>query len=164
MSVHYSSQRQDWETPDDLFARLHEEFHFTLDVCATQTNAKLPLFLNPLRDGLTTSWKGHVCWCNPPYRMAAQWVEKAARERLRGVKAVMLIPARTDTTYFHRWIWSVEQHRPRPGIHVRFLKGRLKFKGALHGAPFPSMIVVFHPPPPPPRYDEPADVEQLAKL
>jgi hypothetical protein len=93
---------------------------------------------------LTVSWWfGRPVWCNPPYSLAKAFVAKAAAEQRLGVTSVLLIPARTDTRYFHEHIWDKALHRPRPGVEVRFLKGRLKFVGATNSAPFPSMIVVF---------------------
>lgn len=137
--VMYSSEKHDWETPDGLFQRLHAEFGFVLDVCATRKNAKLPAFWSPEDDGLSQYWaiRGPN-WCNPPYgREIGKWVAKAAHERTRGATTVMLIPARTDTKWYHEYIYEKE------GVETRFLKGRLKFKGAKNSAPFPSMIVVF---------------------
>jgi hypothetical protein len=87
----------------------------------------------------------HAVYVNPPYSrgLQAKFIAKAASERLKGVTTVMLIPARTDTKAFHCLIWDTEKHRPHLGVEVRFLPGRIKFVGAKHGAPFPSMIVIF---------------------
>ena len=142
----FSSDKHDWETPDWLFDQLNKEFHFDLDVCASNKNAKCSLYFSEEQDALNISWYdfANVCWCNPPYgRKIGKWVEKAYKEAQIGVTVVMLIPARTDTKYFHQYIWDKENHRPKDGVEVRFLEGRLKFKGAKHSAPFPSMIVVF---------------------
>jgi hypothetical protein len=86
-------------------------------------------------------------WLNCPYSkgLQKQFIAKAAAERLNGVTTVMLLPARTDTKAFHAHIWDASANHPRTGVEVRFLKGRLKFIGATHGAPFPSMVVVFRP-------------------
>jgi phage N-6-adenine-methyltransferase len=148
----FSSQRDDWQTPPELFAQLDAEFGFTLDVAANRHNAQCPTYIGPDHDlenpgwldALAIEWEG-ICWMNPPYSrgLQAKFIAKAAAERLRGVTTVMLLPARTDTRAFHAHIWDAEQHKPRPGVEVRFLKGRLKFVGAKAGAPFPSMIVVF---------------------
>lgn len=150
--VLFSTGKDDWETPPDLFAKLHEEFGFDLDVAANATNRKVALWLGPggfFEDALTCNWNvgGGMCWCNPPYSRGLQgkFIAKAAAERLYGVKTVMLLPARTDTKVFHAHIWNEHIHRPRPGVEVRFLRGRLKFVGAPSSAPFPSMIVVFRP-------------------
>src|SRR5258708_7400094 len=136
--VMFSAARGDWETPDDLFEQLSKEFHFTLDVCANSQNTKCPLFL-PADTGLSQSWKG-ICWMNPPYgRRIKAWIAKAFNESIIEGNAtiVCLLPARTDTEWFHNYC-----------IHgqIRFLKGRLRFKGADGSAPFPSMIVIFQPP------------------
>ena len=144
LAVHFSSQKDDWETPDDLFAELHNEFDFTLDVCATAENAKLPRFITPEQDALHPGqlWSG-CCWMNPPYgRGVGKWVEKARKWGLGGL-VCCLLPARTDTSWWHDYIWDTGSHIPHIGVEVRFLRGRLKFKGAKHSAPFPSCIVVF---------------------
>jgi len=89
-------------------------------------------------DGLEQDWTG-VCWCNPPYgREIEKWVKKAYISAIEGATVVMLLPARTDTRWFHDWIYGKTE--------IRFIRGRLKFGGAEHGAPFPSMVVVFRPP------------------
>jgi phage N-6-adenine-methyltransferase len=131
----FSSARQDWETPPELFAVLNEEFGFTLDVCATAANAKCERFLSPEEDALTQPWDG-VCWMNPPCgRTIGQWMAKAHREAMGCYQLVVcLVPARTDTAWWHDYASE--------GI-VRFLRGRVKFVGAQHGAPFPSALVIF---------------------
>jgi len=133
----FSSKNEIWATPQTFFDMLNEEFCFTLDPCALPENAKCPLFFTPLDDGLVQDWGGHVIFCNPPYgNKIASWVEKCYREsRKDNTKVVMLIPARTDTVYFHKYIYGIAE--------IRFIKGRLKFGNARHSAPFPSMIVVF---------------------
>jgi phage N-6-adenine-methyltransferase len=152
-AVLFSSAKDDWQTPPELFAQLDAEFHFDVDVAASAENAQCDDWIadDDYGGALTGGWvsprlvRAPVCWCNPPYSRGLQgkFIAKAASERLKGVTTVMLIPARTDTKAFHRWIWDAETHQPRPGIEVRFLPGRIKFVGAKHGAPFPSMIVVF---------------------
>ena len=136
-SVFFSSKNDIWSTPQDFFDTLNEEFRFTLDACALSYNAKCKLFFTPQDDGLVQNWGGHTVFVNPPYgRKIALWVEKCYRESLKeNTKVVMLIPARTDTAYFHKFIYGKAE--------IRFVKGRLKFGNAQHGAPFPSMIVVF---------------------
>lgn len=130
--VMFSSKTDMWETPQWLFDELDNEFHFTIDVCATPENAKCDRFISPEQDGLSQEWGG-CCWCNPPYgRQIGKWVEKAAKSN---ATVVMLLPARTDTKWFHDYCL--------PFGEVRFIKGRLKFGNAKSGAPFPSMIVVF---------------------
>jgi len=136
--VLFSSQNEDWATPQAFFDRLNDEFCFTLDACALPENAKCALYFTPEMDGLRQDWGGHMVFCNPPYgRKMAQWVEKCYMEsRKENTKVVMLLPARTDTVCFHRFIYQTAKE-------IRFVKGRLKFGGALNGAPFPSMVVVF---------------------
>lgn len=128
----FSSKTDLWSTPQAFFDELDREFHFTLDVCALPENAKCPRYFTPEEDGLKQEWTG-VCWCNPPYgRELPKWVEKAAKS---SATVVMLIPARTDTRWFHDLVL--------PFTEIRFIKGRLKFGGAVNSAPFPSMIVIF---------------------
>lgn len=136
--VMFSSQSDMWETPQDLFDKLNEEFHFNLDVCATADNAKCAAFYGPEQDGLIQPWYGN-CWCNPPYgRQVGKWVKKAYDTAyVDGNLVVMLLPARTDTSWFHEYIYDKAE--------IRFLKGRLKFGGSKNSAPFPSMIVIFEP-------------------
>ena len=133
----FSSKSELWETPQDLFDKLDQEFGFSLDVCATQENAKCQKFYTPEQDGLKMPWEGTV-WCNPPYgRQVGQWVRRALFASASGNTVVMLLPARTDTRWFHEYIYR------RTNVEVRFLRGRLHFGGARNAAPFPSMIVVF---------------------
>lgn len=134
--VMFSSKTGLWETPQWLFERLNDEFGFTLDACALPENAKCARYYTPAHDGLKQPWDG-VVWCNPPYgRGVGAWVAKAANAVERaGVVVVMLLPARTDTKWFHEYIYGRAE--------VRFLPGRLKFGDARNNAPFPSMVVVF---------------------
>lgn len=112
-----------------------EQWSINLDVCALPENAKCAAYYTPEMDGLSQPWYGR-CWCNPSYgRQVGRWVEKAVRSALEGATVVMLLPARTDTQWFHRWIYRRAE--------IRFLPGRLKFGGAKNSAPFPSMLVAF---------------------
>ena len=133
----FSSKTDLWETPQDLFDKLNNEFHFTLDVCATPENAKCEEFYTKEQDGLKQPWKGTV-WCNPPYgRQIGEWVRRAFLASISGNTVVMLLPARTDTRWFHEYIYGKAE--------IRFIRGRLKFGGSKNSAPFPSMVVVFMP-------------------
>ena len=133
--VMFSSKSGNWETPQRLFDDLNREFHFTLDACATAQNAKCTRYYNPEQNALRQPWDG-VVWCNPPYgRKIGHWVRKAFAASSEGSTVVMLLPARTDTKWFHDWIYNRSE--------IRFLKGRLKFGGAKNAAPFPSMVVIF---------------------
>jgi site-specific DNA-methyltransferase (adenine-specific) len=138
LSVHFSTGKDDWETPGDFFASLNQEFDFLLDVAAAPSNAKLPAYYTEKDNALIKPWAKRN-WCNPPYSDIRPWIEKAAQERANGNLTVMLIPARTDTRAFHDHIYN------QPKIDVRFVRGRLKFVGGKHCAPFPSMIVIFRP-------------------
>jgi len=133
--VMFSSKSDNWATPQWLFDQLHAEFDFTLDVCADAQNAKCRSFFSQEQDGLSQVWNGRV-WCNPPYgRVIGNWVKKCAEYAQGGGLAVMLLPARTDTRWFHEYIYGKAE--------IRFLRGRLRFGNATENAPFPSMIVIF---------------------
>lgn len=133
-----SSASSEWTTPDWLFRKLDEEFHFNLDPCSTDANAKCKNNFTLAEDGLAQDWAGHSVFCNPPYgRSIGLWVEKCFNEsRKAGTVVVLLIPARTDTKYFHKYIY----HKAN---EIRFIEGRLHFSNSKAGAPFPSMIVIF---------------------
>ena len=136
----FSSKTDLWETPQDFFDRLNDEFHFNVDVCATPDNAKCGTYFTKENDGLSQSWGGggYTCWCNPPYgREIGKWVQKAYLSSRDGSTVVMLLPARTDTKWFHEYIYNQAE--------IRFIKGRLKFGNSKNSAPFPSMVVVFRP-------------------
>lgn len=131
----FSSKSDIWATPQEFFNSLNAEFNFTLDPCALPDNAKCSKFYTPEQNGLKQDWSNETVFCNPPYSDIKNWVEKAYNEAKRGAKVVMLIPARTDTRYFHDFIYN--QHE------IRFVRGRLKFGDQKNSAPFPSMVVVF---------------------
>jgi phage N-6-adenine-methyltransferase len=140
-AVMFSSATPEWETPQALFDRLSVRYGgFTLDVCASHANAKCQRYFTPGDDGLLQPWKGHRCWMNPPYgREIGKWVEKAATEARAGAHVVVaLLPARTDTAWFHKHIYR------QPHTYVEFLRGRVRFGNATAGAPFPSMVVAFN--------------------
>ena len=137
--VMFSSESTEWETPPEVFDPLHREFGFTLDVCATPGNAKCPNYFTPEADGLAQSWSG-VCWMNPPYgrgpKGIIRWMKKAHWEAcIMGATVVALVPARTDTQWWHEYVMKADE--------IRFLRGRITFVGAAHSAPFPSAIVVY---------------------
>jgi phage N-6-adenine-methyltransferase len=130
----FSSKSDMWETPQWLYDELNMEFWFGLDVCATPENAKCEEYFTPEADGLSMEWRG-MCWMNPPYgREIGKWVKKAYESSLEGATVVCLLPARTDTKWFHDYCSKGEVH---------FIEGRLKFGDSENSAPFPSMIVVF---------------------
>lgn len=133
------SKTVEWSTPQDLFDKLNEEFGFTVDVAADDTNHKCAKYYTKETDGLSQSWAGEIVWCNPPYgRVIGDWVKKAHEESLKGTTSVFLCPVRSDVRWFHEYVYGKHE--------VRFLKGRLKFGGSKISAPFPSMIIVFRPP------------------
>lgn len=128
-----TAKRKDWETPQELFDKLNDEFHFDLDVCASSANAKCEDYFTEADNGLARSRSGRTAWCNPPYgKQIADWVKKASEEN---ATTVMLLPSRTDTKWFHDYVYGKAE--------VRFIKGRVKFGGMQTAAPFASMLVVF---------------------
>ena len=127
----FSSISETWSTPVELYAALDREFRFTLDPCPVRLprEAGLPLFGT---DGLTISWAGERVFCNPPYgRGLGSWLAKAREADL----CVFLLPARTDTRWWHQYALAADE--------IRFIRGRLRFNGAASGAPFPSVIIIF---------------------
>lgn len=133
----FSSKTDMWATPQKFFDELDKEFHFTLDPCATPENAKCTRFFTQSENGLIQNWGGEIVFCNPPYgRTISEWVRKSYEEsRKPNTKVVMLLPARTDTAYFHDYIYHKAE--------IRFLRGRLHFNDSKQSAPFPSMVVIF---------------------
>lgn len=132
----FSSATDQWATPAEFFEKVNCVFKFTLDVCADSSNAKCKAFFDEGLNGLSQQWNG-VCWMNPPYgRDIGLWVKKAFQSALQGATVVCLLPARTDTKWWHDYCSKGE---------VMFIKGRLKFGDATSGAPFPSALVVFRP-------------------
>lgn len=133
----YTSNSEEWATPQDLFDKLNDEFKFDLDIAADDSNHKCERYYTKETDALAhkNEWQGNI-WCNPPYgRKIGEWVKACAE--YSGL-SVMLIPARTDTKYFHTYIYK------KPNVEIRFLQGRLHFNNSKNAAPFPSMIVVFN--------------------
>lgn len=135
--VMFSSKKMNWSTPQKFFDELDNEFHFTLDPCASDENAKCAYYYTEEEDGLIQDWSGETVFCNPPYgRELPKWIEKCFYEgQKENTTVVMLIPARTDTKAFHEYIYNKSE--------IRFIKGRLKFGGEKNSAPFPSMIVIY---------------------
>jgi len=137
----YSSKSNEWGTPQKFFNELNKEFKFTLDPCCNKENAKCNKYYTKQDDGLSKDWGGEIVFCNPPYgKDIKYWVEKCYKESLKhNTTVVMLMPARTDTKYFHDYIYHKAE--------LRFIKGRLKFESPYveksQSAPFPSMVVIF---------------------
>lgn len=136
----FSSKSNEYETPIELFNQLDIKYHFTLDPCSTDLNCKCIKHYTKQDNGLLKSWKNEIVFCNPPYgRELYYWVKKCYEENLyNNTKIVLLIPSRTDTRYFHEFLYN------NNNVDLIFLKGRLKFNNMDHGAPFPSLIAVFN--------------------
>lgn len=140
LAVMFTSNNHEWETPKELFEKLDSEFHFSLDVCATAQNTKCTKFFNKKTDGLKQDWNKNTCFMNPPYgRIIKEWIKKAHEESLKGTIVVCLLPARTDTSWWHEYIIPFAKE-------IRFIKGRIKFSNNKCGAPFPSAIIIFQSP------------------
>ncbi len=136
--VMFSSKTGQWATPQDFYNKLNWRFGpFDLDPCADADNAKCTKFFTEADDGLSHSWEGYTSFINPPYgRGIEKWIKKAYEaSRNDNTKVVMLIPARTDTKYWHQYVMRADE--------VHFVKGRLKFGDSTNSAPFPSAVVVF---------------------
>ena len=132
----FSSKSDEWETPHDFFQKLDTKYNFTLDPCASPENSKCKNFYTIEDDGLQQSWEGETVFVNPPYSKIKDWVIKCHREALKpNTIVVMLIPSRTDTRWWHQYCMSAHQ--------IFFVKGRLRFEGGEHSAPFPSAVIVF---------------------
>jgi len=132
----FSSNSDEWGTPQFLFDSLDAEFHFTLDPCSTNENCKCEKHYTIADNGLEKNWGGETVYCNPPYSQIEKWVEKCFYEAQQdNTVVVLLIPSRTDTRYFHNFILNRSE--------IRFVKGRLHFNDEKGTAPFPSMVVVF---------------------
>ena len=130
-----SSNTDEWATPQKLYDELNKEFNFTLDPCSTKENHKCSTYFTKEDDGLQKEWGGYTVYCNPPYgREISKWIKKAYEENQKGTLIVLLLPARTDTKWFHEYIYNKHE--------IRFIKGRLKFNDEKNNAPFPSMLVV----------------------
>jgi phage N-6-adenine-methyltransferase len=125
-----------WATPQWLFDALHKEFGFTLDPCSDGDNAKCKVFYTMRENGLLRDWGRETVFMNPPYSLTDEWMRKAYGAALEGATVVCLVPARTDTAWWHQYAMKGE---------IRFLRGRLKFGDAENSAPFPNAIVVFRP-------------------
>lgn len=136
----FESVKQDWNTPDSLFNKLNSEFKFETDLAASQENTKCPKYYSIQNDSLKQTWSG-VCWLNPPYgnkeSKIKDWVKKAyeSAEADPSLTVVMLIPARTNTKWFHQYVMKASE--------VRLICGRVKFVGNKHGLPQPLVLVVF---------------------
>jgi phage N-6-adenine-methyltransferase len=139
LKVYHRSLSEEWETPQSFFDTLHAEWRFTLDVAATPVNTKCQRYFTREDNGLTQAWGCEMCWMNPPYgRALASWIRKAYESAQTGATVVCLIPARTDTQWWHTYVEGKAE--------VRTVPGRLKFSGARYNAPFPSVLVIFRPP------------------
>lgn len=138
-NVHFSSNDLKWETPQNFYNKLDKEFGFTLDPCCIPKTAKCNKFFTPEDNGLEKEWGKETVFMNPSYgREISDWIEKAYKESKKGTFVVCLIPARTDTRYWHNYIFPYASE-------IRFIKGRLKFGDSKNNAPFPSAVIIYDP-------------------
>ena len=140
IEIMFSSRDNTWSTPIDFFNNLNNEFHFTLDPCADEYNHKVEKYYTIEDDGLLQDWGGEICFVNPPYgKEIKDWVRKAYIEGSKpNTTVVLLVPARTDTKWFHQYVYNKAE--------IRFIKGRLKFGESKNSAPFPSMLAIYRGP------------------
>jgi len=135
----YSCRTDDWPTPQAFFDQLNREFKFTLDPCASAENAKCRWFFTREDDGLKQNWRSHRVFCNPPYgKTMRDWARKCYEASQGGALVALLAHARTDTRWFHDWVYGKADE-------IRFVRGRLKFGDGSQSAPFPSLIAIFFP-------------------
>ena len=139
--VLFKSEKHDYETPKDLFDKYHSEYHFKIDLAASKDNKKLDKYLglDKGENALQLDWWPYKrCWLNPPYgRHVDDWIRKCHEEMYKGCLIVALLASRTDTIWFHKYVYN------QPFIRYHFLKGRVKFVGMKDAAPFPSVVVIF---------------------
>lgn len=134
----YMSNSVEWETPQDLFDELDLQFHFTLDPCLTDENAKCKKHYTKEQDGLKQDWTGERVFVNPPYgRKVSAWCKKCYEHSQNGGLAVLLVPSRTDTKWFHEWVYNKAE--------LVFIRGRLHFNNSKWNAPFPTLLAVYRP-------------------
>lgn len=147
--VLWSKKSDEWSTPQDLYNTLNEEFHFTCDMAASLENRKIDNYWGPdhqdphRRNSLVFDWGKGPVWLNPPYSQCKEFIAKAYEQQSKGSTTVTLVPSRTDTKWWHAFIWDQYNHKPWINVQLRFIKGRLKFGDSTNSAPFPSVIVVF---------------------
>jgi phage N-6-adenine-methyltransferase len=150
----FSKASDEWATPAEFYAALAEEFHFAVDAAASTENHKCRLWFGPggiCEDALALKdWRvddgERAVWLNPPYSKCREFMAMATYQAwAHHLTIVCLVPSRTDTRWWHEHVWDREQHRTRPGVEVRFVKGRLRFGGGKDCAPFPSVVIIFRP-------------------
>lgn len=143
--VLFSKKSDEWATPQGLFDMLNEYYNFIFDLACSKENCKTQNGFTIEDDSLNQSWveitmnnSSGWLWLNPPYSKCKEFVEKAHQECLKGAKIVMLLPARTDTRWFHAFLYKKKY------VNIEFIKGRLKFGDSKNSAPFPSMIITLN--------------------
>jgi phage N-6-adenine-methyltransferase len=134
----FEAVKTDWETPQYLFDELTKEFNFSLDVAASSENAKTKRYFTVLDNGLTKVWENEIVWCNPPYGTEVpKWLQKGLLSKSLNTTSVFLIPARTNTKWWHSLCMKASE--------IDFICGRPKFGESTHGLPFPLALIIFKP-------------------
>lgn len=134
----FMSQKQDWTTPKPFFDYWNRNYRFTLDAAAEPHNALCDRYFTPEDDALSKDWENETVWLNPPYGPGiGKWVKKAYEESQKGAEVVMLIPARTETSWWHEYVMQARE--------IVLIRGRMRFGGSQVNAPFPSCVVIFDP-------------------
>ena len=134
----FKSESEEYETPKEIFEPLQKEFNLQLDVCASSSNHKLDNYFNKEDDALTKDWhKQGNFWMNPPFgRQLKKWVQKSHEESQKGVVGVSILPVRSNTLWWHKYIIDTK-------AEVRFLKGEIKFGDCKRGLWLPFAIVIW---------------------
>lgn len=146
--IMFSSKSDEYSTPSDFYNHLDNLFEFVFDLACSKENCKTADGFTKEENALDQDWfqitedcikegKTGWLWLNPPYSMCREFADKCYSEMLLGAKIIMLVPSRTDTKWFHDFIYKKE------GIEIEFIKGRLKFGDSKNSAPFPSMLIKF---------------------
>lgn len=144
----FSRASDEWSTPQEFFDALDREFEFDIDAAASAENHKCRVWYGDKIDALALeSWASVPCsvFMNPPYSKCYDFMDKAYEEAAKGCTVVCLVPSRTDTRWWHHFVWDAATNAYRQGVEVRFVKGRLKFGNSKNSAPFPSVVVIFRP-------------------
>ncbi len=134
----FKSKSEEYETPKEIFESLQREFNLQLDVCATRENTKCKKFYDKEDNALIQDWwRFGNFWMNPPFgRQLKKWVQKAYEESQKGVTGVCILPVRSNTLWWHKYIIDTK-------VEVRFLKGEIKFSNHKRGLWLPFAIVIF---------------------
>jgi len=117
-------------TPKEIWERLSQEFNFTVDACASDKNHLLPRYWTIETDALKQDWDNEIVYCHPMFDIhIPKFIKKAVESKCL---TVFLLPASTNSVYFHIYLWDNKKHQPKENVQIRFLE---KSKG-LYGTKF----------------------------